>query len=362
MVNDMRVPGAVVLVRSPKLGNCFLSFGARSLGGDQPIGLDDQFRIGSNTKTMTGTVILQLAQEKKLRLDDPVSKYHLGVPNGENITIEQLLNMRSGLQDYTSAPEFARAVDAAPERIWTPDEMLAISFAQRPVFAPGEGYLYSNANTVLLGLIIEQLTGKTLAQVFDQRIFRPLGLTHTLLPAPSSSTIPRAHSQGYMYGTFSDFIKGPLSPEQVASANAGTLEPMNWTVLNPSWAFSAGAVISTTRDLARYVKALVDGKLLSDKMQEQRLASVLPIDPNNPDGPRYGEAIVKYGELYGHQGELPGFNSFMGYDPKRDITVVVWTNLITAPDGRPTATDLTQAVIDEIYPRAARAGHSVTNP
>src|SRR5689334_22249312 len=97
LVKDLKAPGAVVLVRSPEIGTCFLSFGSRTLGGHERIGPDDQLRVGSNTKTMTGTVILQLVQEGKIRLDDPVSKYHLGVPNGDNITIAQLLDMRSGL-------------------------------------------------------------------------------------------------------------------------------------------------------------------------------------------------------------------------------------------------------------------------
>jgi D-alanyl-D-alanine carboxypeptidase len=353
LVQDMKVPGAVVLVRSPKLGNCFLTFGTRSLEQDRPIGLDDQFRIGSNTKTMTGTVTLQLVQEHKLRLDDPVSKYVDGVPNGENITIEQMLTMRSGLADYSSTPELAHSLDTTPQRVWTPDEVLALSFAQPPAFAPGQGYLYANPNTVLLGLIIEKLTGMPLAQAFEQRIFRPLGLSRTLLPARRLSTIPKAHSQGYLFGTVTEFIddSGVLPPEQAAAADAGTLEPNDVTDQNPSWGWAAGAGISTTDDLARYVKALAAGSLLNKKMQQQRLASVRPIDPDNLTRPAYGQAIVKYGELYGHTGELPGYNSFMGHDPKRDITLIAWANLIAAPDGRITAAELSQAVIDELYPQ-----------
>jgi len=352
LVEDLKVPGAVVLVRSAKLGNCFLTFGTRSLAGDRPIGLNDQFRIGSNTKTMTGTVILQLVQEHKLSLDDPVSKYRDGVPNGENITIEQLLTMRSGLADYSASPELAQAMDATPDRVWTPEEVLALSFAQPPAFAPGQGYLYSNANTVLLGLIIEKVTGVPLEQAFAKRIFRPLGLTRTLLPARTSNALPRAHAQGYLFGTVAEFIEddGVLPPDEAADANAGTLEPNDVTDVNPSWAWAAGAGISTTRDLARYVKALVAGELLNKKLQRQRLASVRSIDPDNPDSPAYGQAIVKYGELYGHTGELPGYNSFMGYDPKRDITVITWANLVAAPDGRLTSPLLSQAVIDALYP------------
>jgi D-alanyl-D-alanine carboxypeptidase len=349
-VKEMRIPGAVVVVRSPKLGNCSISVGTRKLGSDQPIRLDDQFRIGSNTKTMTGTVVLQLVEEKKLRLDDPVSKYRDDVPNGENITIEQMLNMSSGLADYTDLPELAHSMDATPEKVWTPDEVLALSFAQPPAFAPGEGHLYSNANTVLLGLIIEQITGEPLEQVFQERIFRPHGLTHTLLPARTTNTMPKAHSDGYLVGTVTEMFAngGVLSPAQVDALDAGTLVRIDVTDMNPSWGWAAGAAISTTDDLARYVKALGSGELLGRKMQRQRLASVRPIDPTNPDSPEYGQAIVRYGELYGHTGELPGYNSFMGYDPKRDITVIAWANVIFGPDGRATADVLSQTVMDEL--------------
>jgi D-alanyl-D-alanine carboxypeptidase len=346
-------PGAVVLVRSPKLGDCFVSVGTRNLETDRRIGLHDQFRIGSNTKTMTGTAILQLVQEGKLRLDDPVSKHVDGVPNGEDITIEQLLNMRSGLADYSALPELAQSMDQTPQRVWTPAELLALSYAQPPAFTPGDGYLYANANTVLLGLIAEEVTGQPLSKVLDQRVFRPLGLRRTELPVRKSNVIPQAHAQGYMYGSVSEFLVdgGVFTPEERAAADDGTLEPRDVTDMNPSWAWAAGAAISTTDDLARYVRALVRGGLLNKKMQRQRLASVIPIDPDKPDGTAYGEGIVFYeNKLYGHTGELPGFNSFMGHDPKRDLTIVAWANSIAGPDGRGPADALSLMLIDELYP------------
>ena len=100
LVKEMLVPGAVVVVRSEKLGDWRATFGTQKRGGEQRVAVDDHIRIGSNTKTMTGTVVLQLVQEGKLRLDDPVSKYRRDVPNGETITIEHLLSMRSGLYNY----------------------------------------------------------------------------------------------------------------------------------------------------------------------------------------------------------------------------------------------------------------------
>ena len=148
---DTLTPGAVVLVRSPELGDWAATFGTRTLGGRVPVTLADHVRIGSNTKTWTGTVILQLVQEGKLRLDDPVSKYRPDVPNGQNITITHLLDMRSGLYNYSESLELNQTLDTNPAKAWTPDELLGIAYKYRPYFPPGQGYHYSNTNTVLLG-------------------------------------------------------------------------------------------------------------------------------------------------------------------------------------------------------------------
>src|SRR5207253_2507969 len=104
--------------------------------------------IGSNTKTFTGTVILQVVDEGNLGLDDPVSEYQPKVPNGENITIRQLLNMSSGLYNYAEDKEFNETLDSEPDKVWTPGEVVEIGFQHQPYFAPGEGFHYSNTNTV----------------------------------------------------------------------------------------------------------------------------------------------------------------------------------------------------------------------
>jgi CubicO group peptidase (beta-lactamase class C family) len=109
---------------------------------------------------------------------------------------------------------------------------------------------------------------------------------------------------------------------------------------NPSWAWTAGSGISTAEDLARYAQALVGGGLLNDAMQKQRLASIRPIDPADPKSPGYGLALAQFGPVFGHTGELPGYNSFMGHDPRRKITIIVWSSLAAAPDGRAPAVEM----------------------
>ncbi len=341
-----KAPGGVVLILSDKLGNWSATYGTNRLGGGRRVSLNDHVRIASNTKTMTGTVILQLVAEGKLRLSDPIAKYLPDVPNGQNITITQLLDMRSGLYNYSESLELNETLDQTPERVWTPAQLLAIAFARPPYFAPGAGYHYSNTNTVLLGLVIEKVTHQSLRAVFADRIFKPLGLKNTSFPAARVATIPDPHPQGYLYGTNVETRDDPaLSTEKQAAAASGALQPTDMTDLSPSWIWAAGGAVSTARDLAAYVKALVGGGLLPPRLQQQRLASVVP---STPGGAGYGLALASFGPFYGHTGEVPGFNSFMGYDPVRHITVIVWTSLVASPNGDAPAIDMAQTIIGEL--------------
>src|SRR5882724_3940765 len=185
---ELLIPGAVVLLRTPH-GEFTVSYGTTLLGADSPPRADTHFRIASNTKTMTAAGIVLLAQENKLTLDDPVSKYVPGVPDGDKITITELLNMRSGLYTYDDDPEFSAVLERDPSKVWSPAEVLAIAFKHQPYFPPGTDFHYSNTNYALLGLIAEKIHGKPLASCFQDRLFGPLGLKDTLLPP-----VPRTRS------------------------------------------------------------------------------------------------------------------------------------------------------------------------
>jgi len=195
---ELLVPGAVVILSTPQ-GTFTVSYGTTTLGATIPPRADTHFRIASNTKTMTAAVIVQLAQEGRLDLDDPVSKYVPGVPDGDRITIAELLTMRSGLYNYTDAPEISASVDRDPTKVWTPDEVLTIAFKHPPYFPPGTAYHYSNTNYALLGLIAEEREhGKPLTRVLQDRLFGPLGMSDTALPASTSNTLPDPYSHGYI--------------------------------------------------------------------------------------------------------------------------------------------------------------------
>jgi D-alanyl-D-alanine carboxypeptidase len=346
VVAELGIVGAVVMVRSPELGDWSTAIGTRTYQGDDPVTVDDHVRIGSNTKTMTATVILQLVQEGLLKLDDPVSTYRPDVPNGENITIAQLLDMRSGLGNYSTDLTLNEQQDSDPGRVYTAEELIAMGLAMPPEFAPGDGWFYSNTNYVLLGAIIEKLTGHPVEEEFATRIFERLGLEGTSMPAPDDATLPDPHPQGYTYGTNVGTIDSNiLSPEVQAAAEDGTLAPFDVTGMNPSWAWTAGGAISTAGDLATYVKAMVGGGLLDPALQQQRMDSITPTDPGNPEAADYGYGIGGFGPFYGHSGELPGYNSFMGYDPTTDTTVVTWATNAPAPNGKGPAVELAKAAI-----------------
>lgn len=346
---EFLLPGAVALLRTPS-GTVTATYGTTERGNGTTVSLDDHIRVGSNTKTWTATVILQLAQEGKLQLSDPVSVYRPDVPNGGAITIEQLLNMRSGLYNYSESPELNDALDNDPQRVWTPQELLAIAFARPPYFPPGTDFHYSNTNYVLLGLIAEELDGAPLPQIFEDRVFDPAGLEHTEFPEPADTSLPDPYSHGYFFGTNMLTLTDPALPDDMqAAARDGTLEPTDVTESDPSWAWAAGAGISTANDLATWVEALADGTVLDADMQERRLDSIRSTDPATPDAAGYGWGIARMGPMYGHTGELPGYNSFMGSDPDNDVTLVVWANLAPGVDGRDPATTIARNLIETMY-------------
>ncbi|MEU9158844.1 serine hydrolase domain-containing protein [Streptomyces sp. NPDC048424] len=350
----LKVPGAVVLLRTPQ-GTFRAQVGTTELGTTTPPTTADHFRIASNTKTMTAALITLLAQDGRLRLDDPVSDYVAGVPNGDHITLSELLKMRSGLYNYTNAPELSAALDADPGKARTPREMLDIAFKRPPNFAPDTSYEYSNTNYVLLGLVAEKAGGRPLAEQFRTRLFAPLGLKGTSLPALVDTSLPGPYAHGYMYGsTAYALVDQPYPADVRAAARSGKLRPVDYTHQNPSYAHAAGGAVSTADDLATWIRALVTGKVLNAGFQRQWRDSPQSEDPAATDGQKYGYGIThqRFGpnaSMYYHGGELPGFNSFIGHDPVNDVTLVVWTNLTLSPDGRTTAQAMLPTLLNQIY-------------
>lgn len=346
------VPGALVLLRTPQ-GEFTAAYGTARLGAQIRPRRHTYFRIASITKTMTSAVVLQLAQERKLRLRDRISKYVSGVPNGDNITLAQLLGMRSGLYDYTSVPKMTGFLDHQPTKAWTPRELLDISFAHPPNFPPGTAYEYSNTNYALLGLVVEKVDRRPLAAAMRERLFRPLGLRDTLLPPRTSNTIPEPHAHGYLYGSSSIVTTGipnpPYGPKLVAAIEAGKIQPNDYTGVNHSFATAAGGVISTADDVETWIRALVSGRVLNAEYQRIWRDSLKPAD----GGLDYGFGINRLrwagNTFYLHGGETVGYNSEAGYDPANKLTLVLWTNLTVSPTKELTANALMLKILDLVY-------------
>jgi D-alanyl-D-alanine carboxypeptidase len=331
-MQQLRIPGALIYVNDPGQGTWTTGLGMGNLATRAPMQVNNYMRIASITKTMTATVILQLVDQGKLGLDDPVSKYQPEVPNGKNITIRELLNMTSGLFSYTDDEGFQQAFFANPSKVWQPSELLAIAFKHPPYFAPGKGWYYDNTNYILLGLIIEQLTHLPAAQAFQHYLFGPLGMHQTSLPPLSSSAIPDPHAQGYLY----------------RADGTGTGPTLNVTDWNPSWGWTTGGVISTVHDLQIWAKALATGQLLSAATQKERLSwENLGTWLGKPF--RYGLGVADYAGFLGHNGGVSGFTSWMGYQPQTGATIIVLTNLTAAADGSHPADELARVIQHELF-------------
>ena len=326
-MNSTGVPGVIVGIWSPQ-GDYVRSFGVADTATRAPMQTDFYSRIGSETKTFTVTAVLQLADQHKIALDEPIGRYLDGVPGGDAITVRQLAGMRSGLFNYTETDAFRDAITADPRRAYSPAELLGFAFAEPPVFPPGEGLQYSNTNTILLGLLVEKITGQPLGDYLRDHVLAPLGLWHTSFPAGAG--FPAPHAQGYT----------EVADDGVA------VTATDW---NPSWAWSAGAMISTLADLRTWAPAVATGTLLSPEMQRQRLQTV-HADGLPPDA-GYGLGIFNVGGWIGHNGSLPGYQTVVVYQPETQTTLVILTNTdISPPGGGEPSSALAEAVTTVITP------------
>ncbi|TSD93427.1 beta-lactamase family protein [Skermania sp. ID1734] len=347
------VPAVVVSVHKGASSWHVVS-GGRALDDKTAPTVDDHFRVGSITKTMVATVALQLVEEGKIGLDDAVSEYLPDTPNGQNITIRELLDMRSGLFSYTEDEDFNRTLDDDPGHVWDPEDLAELGESSKPYFKPNKGYRYTNTNTVVLALILQKITAEDIGTLLRTRVFQPLQLRQTSFPGPDDVSLQSPFVHGYLYGTNSQARISPvLPPAQARAAKLGLIRPDDVTALNPSWIWSAGAVISTASDLAIYAKALVQGTLLHDKnLQELRVASAHSTDPENPAAvPAYGLGLMAFGPLYGHDGAIPGYQSFMGYDPATDTTIIVLCDMRDGPTGVRPANEIAKEIYGALQPQ-----------
>ena len=295
-------PGVIAGVRTPE-GYWKAAFGEADPDTGAPMEVGMFTRIGSVTKPYTGTVLMQLVEQGKLSLDDTIDTYVDGIPNGDRITLRHLANMTSGGTSYTILDTFQEQLFGHPDTIFTADQLLAYSIPESPAFEPGDRFDYSNSNIVLLGLVIEKVTGRSLADVYRTGLFEPLGIEHTYSPGDSAA-LPDPHPQGFTLQGLVDH------PEAATNAT-------NW---NPSWSWATGDLIANVDDLLTFGRALGTGQgVLDPATQVQRMEEF-------PDVWGYGIAVGCVGGWIGHGGSEPGYTTTLFYDTTTDTTVAVQTN------------------------------------
>jgi D-alanyl-D-alanine carboxypeptidase len=306
-------PGIVAEIHDHR-GSWFGSAGSADTRTGRKREPRDRFRIGSATKAFTATVVLQLAAERRLSLDDTVERRLPGLVRGSGndgggITIRHLLNQTSGLFDYANDPEFfAKGVGSAwfEHRYdrYPPERLVEVAVTHPPHAAPGESFHYSNTNYILAAMIVEKVTGRTYGQELTQRITRPLGLTGTALPDG-----PEIHgSHPVHYSTL-------FSPDPEPTIHDAT-------EMDQSFAWSAGGITSTTGDLHRFFGALLGGRLLPPAQQGELLTTVSTDGSNWIPGTRYGLGVFSQ--------KLPSGVTVWG---NGGATYGSWTYAMGSPDG-----------------------------
>jgi D-alanyl-D-alanine carboxypeptidase len=320
------IPGAIVGVWRPGQPAYVRAFGVRNRRTRQAMSTGLYMRIGSETKTFTVTAVLQLVDRHKLGLDDPIGRYIRGVPDGNLITIRELAEMRSGLPSYTANQAWVKRLQANPFRPWTPRQLLPYAYSQKMLFKPGTSFNYSNTNTVLLGLLVQRLSGESLPVYITRHILNPLHLEHTSFP--TNARFPSPHASGYTNQT----------------ANGKVADATNW---NPTWGWAAGAMISNLSDMRAWAKDVATGGLLTRRTQAQR-ERFLRAPGFGSAG--YGLGLFKVGGWIGHNGSLPGYQTLVVYLPSRRATMVILANSDIPYHKTPLSTLLGEAVTKVITP------------
>jgi D-alanyl-D-alanine carboxypeptidase len=316
-------PGAILLVRD---GNktTRLTGGVSDLATQQAIEPRDHYRIASLTKTYVATVVLQLVAEGKLRLSDSVERWLPGVvPNGNEITIRMLLNHTSGLYDHEKDPEVLKPyLSGDLGYYWAPIRLVKLAVSRPPYFAPGDTKVssYSSTNYVVLGLIVNAVTGRSVGAELRHRIFQPLHLGETTYPT-SRTQLPEPYAHGYFM----------LEQPSLTDLSA----------FSPSLSGAAGAIVSTVDDVAGFYRALLSGRLLKPA-QLKAMQTTLP-DPKGDLVQRMGYGLIRFstscGAAWGHSGSFPGYwtHAWTSANGKRQAVLMVNIDPSSVSDAAPAA-------------------------
>ncbi len=311
-------PGAtlgVVLANGESFG---LAVGFSDREARTPMKPNDRMLAGSVGKTFAAATALQLVKEGKIGLDDRIEKY-LGrepwfsrLPNAKDITVRQLLNHTSGLVRYEFKDQFTKDLTVNPEKVWKPAELITYLLDEKPPFAAGQGWDYSDTNYIVLGMIIEKVTGKRFYEEANRRLLKPLKLTNTI---PQDGLRLKGVVQGYA---------GPNNP---FGGRDAMIQDGRFAI-NPQFEWTGGGYASTAEDLARWAKMIYEGKAFSPDILPHVLDGVAA--PMLGPETRYGLGVIirktSLGTTYGHSGFFPGYMTDMMYFPDHKVAVAVQVN------------------------------------
>jgi D-alanyl-D-alanine carboxypeptidase len=328
-----RIPGLTLGVALPDGSTIALASGESDTAKHVPMRPTDRMLQGSVGKTYVSAVAMQLVHEGRLRLDAPISTY-LGreswfarLPNAAAITVRQLMNHTSGLVRYEFNPRFTADLRLQPLKVWTPEERLAYLFDASAAFAAGQGWDYSDTNYIVLGMIIERITGSTYYAEARRRILEPLGLRNTI---PSDNPDLPGVVNGYA-GARNDL--GGYDASIVNGRMA----------VNPGLEWTGGGIASTADDLARWAKLLYEGKAFDPSLLSALLDGV---PARLGRDVRYGLGVMlrptALGVTYGHSGFFPGYSTEVMYFPDLRVAVAIEAN-ISSPTPRGIVPFLTEA-------------------
>ncbi|MFG2987782.1 serine hydrolase domain-containing protein [Streptomyces sp. NPDC048257] len=337
VMREAQVPGVTVGLWAPGKGSYLRSFGVADKATGAPMTSDLHVRIGSETKTFTVTALLQLVDQGKVGLDDHIGSFVTGVPNGDRITLRQLAGMRSGLFNYSLDGDFIKKLQADPEQPFTPRQLLDYSFRNPVQFEPGAEFDYSNTNLILLGLVVEKITGRPLHEVITQDVLGPAGLRRTVFP--TSPALPTPYAHGYT--------------DQTASGKVE--DSTHW---NPSWAWVAGEMISDVQDLRSWAQTLATGTLLKPTTQAERLKTT----PMDIPGAGYGLGVFDVQGWIGHNGSIPGYEVLPVYLPQARAAMVIVLNTDSQYKGQEPSTLFGEAVTAIATPDHVYPGHKPVVP
>ena len=294
---DGGYPAALTAVRDKDGNTIGAAAGVGNLETGEAPPLDGEVRIGSNTKTFVAVVILQLVQEGKITLDEPIETYLPGLLHGEGIdaakiTVRQLLQHTSGLPEYTDTVPGETDIFQIRDNYYSTRDLLDIALTKPAAFEPGSQFTYTNTNYIVLTLLAEKVTHRPLAEQITQRITEPLGLAHTYYPNPGEEDFRGTHPHGY-------------------HRNSSAEEWKDITRMDPAWAGGAGAMISTPSELGTFLQATLNGTLLNQDSITEMKKTVDTSNLSGVPGSGYGLGILSMplscGTAWGHSGGIPGY-------------------------------------------------------